>query len=377
MDLFNLSFKDPGVERKFCEEYARKSLPIVRFALLFGIFLYSIFALLDAVIVGILKTVIWMIRFGFVVPIAFTLFLLTFLKPFHKHLQTISSLAALIGGFGILAMLAIIKPPSMYLYSQGLTLVLFFNFALLRLRFSYASINGLLLLIGFQIVSLKINPLPKAVFINNNFFLVSTYAGGLFVSYVMEKLERENFLNTLVLKKFAETDGLTGIMNRNSLLSTLRIESQRVGKKGESLVFCMIDLDNFKEINDYFGHLKGDEHLKNFGQILSKKFRTTDYVGRVGGDEFGVILVGLSDIERVIDAFGDVRKEYFRSQADSATKSSFSVGCVFFNSFEAPQDEFFFYSLADLALSKAKKKKDSICIVDQRNNCLYLGEIKT
>lgn len=375
--MFTLRFKDTGLERKFREEYARKSLPIIRLALLFGIFLYSIFALLDAVIVGTLKTVIWMIRFEFVVPVIFILFFLTFLKIFHRHLQMISSLAALIGGFGILAMLALIKPPSMYLYSQGLTLVLFFNFALLRLRFVYAAINGIILLIGFQIVSLKVNPLPKAVFINNNFFLVSTYAGGLFISYVMEKLERENFLHTITLKKIAETDGLTGVMNRNSLLSTLKIEAQRVAQKGENLVFCMIDLDNFKEVNDYFGHLKGDEHLKNFGQILSKKFRTTDYVGRVGGDEFGVILVGLSDIGRVIDAFRDVRKEYFSLQADSVTKSSFSVGCVFFNSPEASQDEFFFYSLADIALSKAKEKKNTICIVDQRNKCLYFGEIKS
>jgi diguanylate cyclase (GGDEF)-like protein len=301
--------------------------------------------------------------------------LLSLLKHLKAHFDFLASIAVLIGGFGILAMLAVIKPPSMYLYSQGLTLVLFFNFTLFRLRFGYAAINGLILLVGFQIVSLRLNPLPKEVFINNNFFLVSTYVGGLFVAYVLERLERENFLNTLLLKKIAETDGLTGVMNRNSLVSALKIELLKSANRDNSLVFCMIDLDNFKEINDYFGHLKGDEHLKSFGKILAKRFRATDYVGRVGGDEFGVILVGMSDTGRIVNAFREIKEEYVNSQMDLQTKSTFSVGCVLVSSLETDQDEFFFYALADFALLKAKEEKDSICIVDKGNNCLYLGRI--
>jgi len=373
--FLSLKFREKALEQKFLEEYSTKSLPIFRFALLFGIFLYAIFALLDSVIVGPLKDIIWRIRFEFVIPIVIIIVLLSLLKPLKAHFDFLASIAVLIGGFGILAMLAVIKPPSMYLYSQGLTLVLFFNFTLLRLRFGYAAINGLILLVGFQIVSLKLNPLPKEVFINNNFFLVSTYVGGLFVAYVLERLERKNFLNTLLLKKMAETDGLTGVMNRNSLVSALKIELLKSANRDNSLVFCMIDLDNFKEINDYFGHLKGDEHLKSFGKILAKKFRATDYVGRVGGDEFGVILVGMSDTGRIVNAFREIKEEYVNSQMDLQSKSTFSVGCVLVSSLETNQDEFFFYALADFALLKAKEEKDSICIVDKVNNCLYLGRI--
>ncbi len=370
-----LTFKDRLLEKKFLEQYNNSSIIQVRIAIVLGIFLYAIFAMLDSVIVGPLKSTIWMIRFFFVTPFLILFFILTFINPLKQYLQMIVSLAVLVGGVGILWMLAVIQPPSLYLYSQGLMLVLIFNYTFFRLRFYYATLNGFLLLGGFELVSLKINPLPLHVFINNNFFLVSASIIGMAVSYFFEKLQRDNFLSTVMLTRMAETDGLTGVMNRNSLVRALGIELQKLSRFHGTMTFCMLDLDGFKEVNDYFGHLKGDELLRHFGRILSAKFRATDLIGRLGGDEFGILLMELSDPQRIVEAFRNVKRDFLGIQTELKDKITFSVGCVIIKSSDLVEDELFYYSLADIALATSKKTKDTLCVIGPDKKILLLDRI--
>lgn len=87
------------------------------------------------------------------------------------------------------------------------------------------------------------------------------------------------------LKKNAETDSLTGIMNRHAfeqICSTF--------KDPQNLIFLIVDVDDFKHINDTYGHTSGDKILKIISKKLVDAFRTTDYVARIGGDEFAVLL---------------------------------------------------------------------------------------
>ncbi len=371
-----LRFTDPELEREFIEQNIEQSVRRFRIGILFGIFLYAIFGILDNVIVGPLKVVIWLIRFLIVIPFVTLMFCLTFVKFFKKKIQLIASLSAIVGGFGILAMLAIIKPPAMYLYSQGLTLVMFFDFVLLGLRFSYALVNGLILLIGFQIVSLIINPLPREVFINNNFFLVSTFLGGAFVSYILEKLERENFAKYKVLSQVASVDGLTGVLNRTHFFKKFNDVLHYTSKTGGILTFCMIDLDNFKEVNDSYGHLKGDELLISFGKNLLNSFRSTDFVGRIGGDEFGVLISGVGDKSRILEAFKKVKNNFVNLQGDISPKITFSAGCVIIALGSQNFEQLYYYTTADWALSAAKANKNSLCIVSSNKNILYVDKIE-
>lgn len=87
------------------------------------------------------------------------------------------------------------------------------------------------------------------------------------------------------LKKNAETDSLTGIMNRHAfeqICSTF--------KDPQNLIFLIVDVDDFKHINDTYGHTSGDKILKIISKKLVDAFRTTDYVARIGGDEFAVLI---------------------------------------------------------------------------------------
>ena len=87
----------------------------------------------------------------------------------------------------------------------------------------------------------------------------------------------------------AQRDGLTGAYNRRHMMSLLAVEAARA-QRGASLSLCLADMDNFKEINDTYGHLAGDAVLRQFAAMANAQLRATDFVARFGGEEFLVAL---------------------------------------------------------------------------------------
>ena len=92
--------------------------------------------------------------------------------------------------------------------------------------------------------------------------------------------------NEKSLLKKAEYDALTGILNRRAFDQICHTSSE----KKQPIALLLIDMDNFKYINDNYGHAGGDTALKELARILTETFRTDDYVARIGGDEFAAIL---------------------------------------------------------------------------------------
>ncbi|MBI9111881.1 sensor domain-containing diguanylate cyclase [Maridesulfovibrio ferrireducens] len=92
------------------------------------------------------------------------------------------------------------------------------------------------------------------------------------------------------LRMLAGTDVLTGLYNRRQFMELANIEYQRHCRYGEPLAFIMGDLDHFKRINDTYGHESGDLVLKSFADLCKEQFREVDIIGRLGGEEFAILL---------------------------------------------------------------------------------------
>jgi diguanylate cyclase (GGDEF)-like protein len=92
------------------------------------------------------------------------------------------------------------------------------------------------------------------------------------------------------LERLAMRDPLTGLYNRRALMERLATELKTQRRTGESLAFVMIDVDNFKSINDTRGHAGGDEALKVIARVLETSTRETDIPARFAGDEFSLIM---------------------------------------------------------------------------------------
>lgn len=110
----------------------------------------------------------------------------------------------------------------------------------------------------------------------------------------------------------ARTDPLTGVRNRRSFLAEADLCIKRAERKGEPISLLMFDIDHFKSINDNHGHGVGDEALRLFSQTIQTKIRETDVFGRLGGEEFALLLTetkpdSLHTAERLRDNIASVR----------------------------------------------------------------------
>jgi diguanylate cyclase (GGDEF)-like protein len=105
------------------------------------------------------------------------------------------------------------------------------------------------------------------------------------------------------LRHFMERDSLTGLLNHTNLNDNFYRELLRSNRMNLPLSYAMIDLDNFKSVNDKYGHLVGDTILKSLAYMLIERLRTTDIIGRYGGEEFVVILNNTSPVnaKKVMD----------------------------------------------------------------------------
>jgi cyclic di-GMP phosphodiesterase Gmr len=127
------------------------------------------------------------------------------------------------------------------------------------------------------------------------------------------------------LRQQAQTDPLTGLLNRSAFEATLPDHLDPVAGLGCGLLFC--DLDGFKTINDTLGHAAGDAVLSEVGKRLSSTVRGGDLVARLGGDEFVVLLPGLGAIQvRALAARVERTVSRPIRLADGITKVGVSVG---------------------------------------------------
>ena len=97
-------------------------------------------------------------------------------------------------------------------------------------------------------------------------------------------------LHIEALREAAIIDPLTQLFNRRGFLQIIQQEMERCRRFQRTLSLLMIDIDNFKQINDAYGHLKGDDTLQHFSQVLVECVRKVDYICRYGGDEFIVLM---------------------------------------------------------------------------------------
>jgi diguanylate cyclase (GGDEF)-like protein len=112
------------------------------------------------------------------------------------------------------------------------------------------------------------------------------------LSYALERHHQKQKMEELNerFEKLSLLDPLTQLLNRRGLQQMLSRELEISGRGGTNLSVILLDLDNFKPINDTFGHAVGDIVLQEISKVLKKTVRATDYVSRVGGDEFIILL---------------------------------------------------------------------------------------
>lgn len=187
------------------------------------------------------------------------------------------------------------------------------------------------------------------------FMIVFTIFVLLLILYIVYENHRQN----KELIKYAQTDALTGLNNKET--TKLRTDELLSDSKGTH-AFLILDMDCFKQINDVYGHATGDIVLQKFGQLLQNTFRENDILGRIGGDEFVVVMKNVQTKDMAIKKAGELlaKTQGYRIEELKGKKISISIGISM-----APKDGDCYmdlYKRADQALYQAKRSgKGRVC----------------
>ncbi|MCO7223630.1 sensor domain-containing diguanylate cyclase [Pleionea sp. CnH1-48] len=136
----------------------------------------------------------------------------------------------------------------------------------------------------------------------------------------------ENMVNVDKLKHLSLIDPLTRTKNRRCLYQWLEREVARSEREQTPLSVLFIDLDHFKQINDYHGHNTGDKTLKRVAQVIQPILRTTDLLARFGGEEFAILLPG-ADRKTAQDIAERIRRQVEQQTLVSDKQNSFKITC--------------------------------------------------
>jgi diguanylate cyclase (GGDEF)-like protein len=159
---------------------------------------------------------------------------------------------------------------------------------------------------------------------------------GLFLITVQLLIELKASLNTE--KELSRTDNLTGAMNGRGFTEVAGNLFELGSRHDRPTTIAYIDLDNFKKVNDKFGHFEGDKVLQTVGGILLKSVRKSDVVGRLGGDEFSIVLPETNQIGAK-STFLKLKIDLTAAMKEHGWPIGFSIGVVTFDLPPAKLDE--------------------------------------
>ncbi len=161
-------------------------------------------------------------------------------------------------------------------------------------------------------------------------------------------------------------DSLTGLNNQSMTRRLLERQLENARRMKTPLSFAMLDIDHFKTVNDTYGHAMGDQVLRSLSRLLKQRFRSNDVIGRLGGEEFGIVISGTDGptsktiCDQVRVSFSDTRF----GTGDNRFSCNFSVGIAEFPNFQSSAE---IMEAADKALYEAKDTGRNQVIISKQN----------
>lgn len=331
LDFFRRSF-DPlyGTSASFKEEFAlwyhRTKLPQIRLIALLTMALYLLYAWMEQ---GVADDAhgLRMLVHGVIVPLALlSVFLMSFIDRLRQPMVFLLATAPVASAAGNLWLNS--HHEDFVYFAPELYLIVIWTFTIsgLRLRLAMLTASSCTLMILVATLAGTIEPGVQRLHL---IWLLAAFSFGSVNAYIMERAHKFMFVDRNELARSASTDGLTGLWNRSRIEQLFSDECLRARRYGTPFSVILIDIDHFKQVNDTFGHTVGDTVLREFAALLRNNVRQVDQVGRLGGEEFLIVLPETSQ-QRATEAAEILRQRINHHQFDTVEHKTASFGVTQF-----------------------------------------------
>ncbi len=372
-----------AIEANFKQFYISNYSFQSRLSLFIGLLVFASFGYLDWYFQSQNPTFIKLsylkiLPYYFPLPILLLSFgLLSFIPKFRQYQQLFLVLMMIVTGIGLILLVSRTPNDANDYYFMGLLILEMLCFTSARMQFWHAVFCVFFLFIFYNTFYAHIYVLPKNQLLLLNFFYLSGSTLSLLACYFIEYSIRKDYIHyqllelqseklnraNLQLENFASIDGLTQIPNRRSFDKALLNEWNRCKRLSLPISLCMIDIDFFKNFNDFYGHVYGDDCLKKIAQILKHHARRVgDLAARFGGEEFTLILPNTKEEEALLVAkniLAELHNENIEHAASlNHDKVTISIGIVATYPHQMPDDFTMdnLIHLADERLYEVKRK---------------------
>ncbi len=201
-------------------------------------------------------------------------------------------------------------------------------------------------------------------------FLTKPIKPGHLVSSVNSRIHRAR-----ILRSFMVRDSLTGLFNHTLTKEYLALEVEQARRRNALLSFAMIDIDNFKSVNDTYGHPVGDQVIRIIAKLINKRMRNTDIIGRYGGEEFAIIMpdTNAESARNILDKLRHDFSQIPHHYGNDEFTVTFSSGVAEFPAFPNAAS---LCEAADQALYEAKNGGRNKVVKAETNNELLQQELR-
>ncbi len=194
-------------------------------------------------------------------------------------------------------------------------------------------------------------PMPTGLVQLHLFWILAAFSFGLLAAFILERALKATFLQQCELAHSAQIDSLTSLWNRAHIEQRFEEERARAERYGQPFSVILMDIDHFKAVNDTWGHSVGDAVLQQFAELLRQHLRKADAAGRIGGEEFFVLLPQ-TRADQAVAAARDLQARINAFDFETVGPLTASFGVTEYRPGEDRVDTF---DRADRALYAAKK----------------------
>jgi diguanylate cyclase (GGDEF)-like protein len=298
LDPITLAFQDADMEQEYLRLEPERILPYIRPGLVIIILVVGLFGLLDSLIFPEIQTTAWQIRLYLALSIIAVL-ALTYTTYVSKFLQLALFVLMLLFGFSNIAL--ILATPDAEPYLIGLILIMMWGY-FAGLRFIHAFLASAIVTLTYVLFIVMSETHAEVNYYIHMPLLFAAFLISGFAGYSSERQRRLLFAQAQSMgeahelhEQMALHDPLTNLPNRNLLSERMEQALARAKRRDNQFSVMFIDLDDFKTVNDNYGHVIGDQVLVAIADRLKKHVRTEDTVARIGGDEFVVLSDHIED----------------------------------------------------------------------------------
>lgn len=277
----------PEIERFFRRHYERDLLQRARWSAVIAASVMAVYSVLDIFMIpqAVLHDFL-AVRWLFMILPLIAVTFLSYTQFGEEHLQKVAAAASVSSALAVVAMIVIARHNGTPIEYEGIILTTFYFYCCGGLRLKWALLAGLAGTIAYPLAEAAAGLGPHELVVRS-IFLISANIVGLVSAAFMELAARRGFAQLMALEAISCSDPLTGLLNRRALDAGLPGLFKRAAKEGKRVQVAMIDVDYFKQYNDFYGHADGDQVLRDVAKLFTRHCDAQqDLAARYGGEEF-------------------------------------------------------------------------------------------